>query len=207
MAKKKVSKNSKKKEANASTQLWGVILILISIMGFGVFGIVGSLIKGFSIFLMGTWYIIALILCFLLGLYMFIKKAMPNFKSSNLIGLYMVILALLVYSHLEYATNSHLVGKAILENTINNFLDSSSTYAAQSGGGILGGVLTICFTKLFEYTGTKIVLGVMLVLGLILLFNINFSSLFEKIVKMKKMKRMIVKKKLVKKKLILKIQL
>ena len=181
MAKKKVSKNSKKKEANASTQLWGVILILISIMGFGVFGIVGSLIKGFSIFLMGTWYIITLILCFLLGLYMFIKKAMPNFKSSNLIGLYMVILALLVYSHLEYATNSHLVGKAILENTINNFLDSSSTYAAQSGGGILGGVLTICFTKLFEYTGTKIVLGVMLVLGLILLFNINFSSLFEKI--------------------------
>ena len=155
MAKKKVSKSSKSKEASASTQLWGVLLILISIMGFGMFGIVGSIIKGFSIFLMGTWYIIALVLCFILGLYMFIKKNLPNFKSSNLIGLYMVVLSLLVYSHLEYAINSHLVGKAILENTINNFLDSSSSYAAQSGGGILGGVLTICFTKLFEYTGTK----------------------------------------------------
>ena len=181
MAKKKVSKNSSKKNESASTQLWGVFLILVSIMGFGMFGIVGSIIKGFSIFLMGTWYIIALVLCLLLGLYMFFKKSIPNFKSANLIGLYMVILSLLIYSHLEYATNSHLVGKAILENTINNFLDSSSAYAAQSGGGILGGVLTICFTKLFEYTGTKIVIGVMLVLGLILLFNINISNIFGKV--------------------------
>lgn len=181
MAKKKVSKNDKKKETSSQVQLWGVALILLSIMGFGTFGIVGDLIKGFAVFLMGTWYIIVLILTFLLGIYMFIKRTAPNFKSINLIGLYMIILALLVYSHLEYAIHSHLAGKAILENTINNFLESSTEFTANAGGGLLGGILTIIFTKLFEYTGTKIVLGVMLFLGLILLFNINISQVFDTI--------------------------
>ena len=128
MAKKKVSKNDKKKETSGQLQLWGVALILLSIMGFGSFGVVGDLIKGFAVFLMGTWYIIVLILAFLLGIYMFIKKTTPNFKSVNLIGLYVIVLALLVYSHLEYAIHSHLAGKAILENTINNFLMKTISY-------------------------------------------------------------------------------
>ena len=61
MAKRKVSKKTTKKDLSYRAELWGVFLILIGILGFGSFGPAGNAIKGFAIFLMGTWYIIFLI--------------------------------------------------------------------------------------------------------------------------------------------------
>ena len=39
-----------------------IFLILVSIIGFGRFGIVGEIISGFSIFLAGSWWVVGLIL-------------------------------------------------------------------------------------------------------------------------------------------------
>ena len=180
MAKKKTSKNSNKKNESYSAELWGVILILIGIMGFGSFGPVGSIIKGFAIFLMGTWYVFALLGCAITGIYMMVKRKKPNFWTIKLVGFYMIILALLVYSHMEYAVAESLNGKEILEATINNFMDSGIiNYTANSGGGIIGGIFTVLLTKMFAFDGTKIVLIVLALLGVILTFDISLSDVFE----------------------------
>ena len=184
MAKKKTSKNSVKKDESYSAELWGVILILVGIMGFGSFGPVGEVIRGFAIFLMGTWYVFALFACIVSGAYMMIKRKKPNYWTIKLIGFYMIMLALLVYSHMEYAIQENLNGKEIIEATINNFMDSGIDYTVNSGGGIIGGIFTIAFTKLFDYDGTKIVLVVLSALGIILTFNINLGDLVGKIKKL-----------------------
>jgi len=179
MAKKKTSKQSSKKNESYSAELWGVLLILIGIMGIGSFGPVGNIIKGFSIFLMGVWYIIALVYCIISGAYMMVKRKKPNFFSVKLIGLYLIMLALLVYSHMEYAIQENLNGKAIIEATVNNFLDSGMNYTVNSGGGIIGGLFTIAFTKMFDFDGTKIVLIVLGVVGAILTFNLNLGNILR----------------------------
>ncbi len=180
MAKKKTSKSATKKNESYAAELWGVLLILISIMGFGSFGPVGSIIKGFSIFLMGTWYVVALLACAIIGLYMLIKRKSPNYFTIRLIGTYMIILAVLVYSHMEYALANDLSGKAIIEATIDTFMDAGIlNYTASFGGGIIGGIFTVILTKCFAFEGAKIVLLVIAVLGLILLFDWNMSDIID----------------------------
>lgn len=176
MAKKKVSKTSTKKDESYRAELWGVFFILIGVLGFGSFGVVGRFVKGFAVFLFGAWYIIFYVLCICIGLYMLIKRKRPNYFTTRMIGLYLVILSILVYSHLEYAIAEKLSGKAIIEATISNFMNTSSA-TASSGGGIIGGLFTILFTSLFDYTGTKIVLAVILLLGILLLFNLDFDKI------------------------------
>ena len=179
MAKKKTSKSSSKKNESYSAELWGVLLILIGIMGVGSFGPVGNVIKGFSIFLMGSWYIIALIFSILTGVAMIYKRKKVNIWSIKLIGVYLMIIALLVNSHMQYAILENLKGKEIIEATINNFLDSGLNYTVNSGGGIIGGAFTIGLLKMFDFEGTKIVVIMLAALGAFLTFNINLKKIIQ----------------------------
>ena len=70
MAKKKKQKSESKKGFRYGKELEGLILILFSIVGLGSFGIVGSLVKKFSVFLFGTWYILVLVVSLCLGVYL-----------------------------------------------------------------------------------------------------------------------------------------
>ncbi|HBA37251.1 MAG TPA: cell division protein FtsK [Firmicutes bacterium] len=180
MAKKKTSKSANKKNDSYAAELWGVLLILVAIMGFGAFGPVGNIIKGFAIFLMGTWYVVALLACFAIGIYMIVKRKNPNYITIRLLGLYMIILAFLVYSHMEYALQNHLEGQAIIKETLDNFLkEGALIYPANSGGGIIGGIFTIILTNCFAPEGTRIVLACLAFLGLILLFDLSIGDIVD----------------------------
>ena len=61
MAKRKRQKKEKKSFAYAN-ELIGLLLILLSVTGLGSFGVVGSLIKKFAIFMFGTWSVLLLVL-------------------------------------------------------------------------------------------------------------------------------------------------
>ena len=108
MAKKKVKKEENKKEFQYSKELEGLLLVLVGIIGVGNFGIVGKVVKGFSIFLLGNWYIIFLIVCLVLGLYLILTRKYPNFFTARLIGFYTVVISILLYSHIGYLQNSEL---------------------------------------------------------------------------------------------------
>ena len=179
MAKRKTSKKNTKKSVSYKAELWGVFFILVGILGFGEFGPVGNLIKGFAIFMMGTWYVIFLGLCLMLGLYMLVYRKKPKYFTSRLMGLYLIVTSILTFSHLEYALKENLSGKAILEATIDGFMNTEASLSVNSGGGIIGGLFTVVFTKLFEYTGTKIILAVLLVVGIILIFNVSLKDLLN----------------------------
>ena len=77
MAKRKKRKTTTSK-VKFSSELTGLIFILIGIIGIGNFGPVGHIIKSFAIFLMGTWWAIAVSLLMILGLYMIVKKTYQN---------------------------------------------------------------------------------------------------------------------------------
>lgn len=189
MAKKKKAKENN--NMTYSTELTGLVLILIGIIGFG-FGFIGSLIKKFGLFLAGTWWLLTLIALIVLGIYMLYKRKMPKFWSKRLVGIYILFIILLVASHYEFL-NLTDSPKDILSVTYNNFmkridgitatnaLNTDGTSNIVIGGGFIGAVFLYALAALFGKTGTIVVIVILGVFGFILTFNINFSEVLQKI--------------------------
>lgn len=189
MAKRKKSKESA--NAGMSIELTGLILAITGIIGFG-FGYVGTLIKEFAMFLLGSWWIIFVIYLLLAGLFMLFKRKMPKFFSSRLIGFYLVLLVILVASHFTFLNKTGSVSE-ILKVTLDMFMDRINTIDVSNsilnagntsiaiGGGLLGAVFISALYFLFAKVGTIVVLVVIALFGFILLFDITLSDLLDKI--------------------------
>ncbi len=189
MAKRKKSKEASSK--GMSVELTGLILAIIGIIGFG-FGYVGALIKGFAMFLLGTWWIFFVLYLLLIGLFMLFKRKMPKFFSSRLIGFYLLLIVLLVASHFSFIkpgmkffdmthTTFELLMERIHEISITNSLLNSGNTNIPIGGGLIGAFALSCLYFLFDKVGTIIVLIVMTLFGGILLFDITLSDILDKI--------------------------
>ena len=180
MAKKKKKKEDTSKSFAYSVELNGLLLILIGVIGFGTFGPVGKIIKNFAIFLMGAWYVLALLAVLFIGFYMVIKRKMPKLLTTRLVGLYFIILAILMFSHLDYATTNELKGKEIILTTIDNFMGSANSLNSNVGGGIIGALFITLFVTLIEPTGTKVIIALLALFGFILVFDITIADVFSK---------------------------
>ncbi len=188
MAKKKTRKQSTSK-VKFSSELTGLIFILIGIIGIGSFGPVGHIIKSFAIFLMGTWWAIAIILLMILGLYMIVKKDVPKFFNSRLIGIYLLLISLLAFSHIDYISGDGTIIKSteVFQSTIDTFMntinDINYVNLSQTGGGIIGAFFAWGCANLVDITGTYIILSVIGVFGLIMALNVSLADVIAKIIK------------------------
>jgi len=184
MAKKKKSKTNNTGKKKFSAELTGLILILISIIGIGVFGPVGKLIKEFAIFLAGTSWAIIIVLTFIIGAYMVIKRENPKFFTTKLIGFYLLFISWLSLSHMNYVEVG-LKFSEVMQITIDNFMstinDATFTNLSNMGGGIIGAASSFVLASLFDIKGSYIVLGVICLFGVILLLDISFGDMLDKI--------------------------
>ncbi len=173
MAKKKRRKTTSKKDNEFIIQLYGVILIIASILGMGKYGPVGRMIASFSLFLTGSIYMLFLVSLFIVGGYLVIKRSWPNFFSTKLVGLYIFIIGFLIIMHREFIlennSNITLIFKETIDQLIggfNNIMNSGSLedwFAV--GGGLIGGSFAILFVKLFSFAGMQIVAIILMVAG------------------------------------------
>ena len=189
MAKRKKSKDSN--SVGMSVELTGLILVLIGIIGFG-FGYVGTIIKEFAMFLLGSWWIVFIIYILFIGLYMLLKRKMPRFFSSKLIGFYLIVIVILVASHFTFLDKIGSPSE-ILKMTFDMFMDRINTIDVSNsilnsgdtsitiGGGLVGAVFLSGLYFLFAKTGTIVVLSVVFIFGLIMLLNITLDDVFSKI--------------------------
>ena len=99
-----------------------VALILISIIGIGVFGPVGSLIKHFTIFLVGTYANILIVFLMFLGFYFIVKREPPKFYSARFIGIYILTFSILGLSHMKFVEKG-LKFKEFIELTIEKLIE------------------------------------------------------------------------------------
>ena len=121
MAKKKKKKTVAKKLEH-SEELYGILLILAAILGIGKYGPVGKLIASFGLFLVGTGYGIFLLVLFVIGCYLVLKRQWPDFLTTKLIGLYVVALGLLIIMHREYVLENDGNMALIFQETMNELL-------------------------------------------------------------------------------------
>ena len=181
MAKKKTKKDKNKNKFEYSNEIIGVIIILLGIIGILGTGIIGNIVRSFSIFLVGTIYLILLILLVVIGIFLILKKETPNLLSSRLIGVYITIISFLVILHIKYIEVNSTEGIKIITETFNNLMlsFSSNTALSNAGGGIVGALFSYLFVTCFG-DGAIIVTFTMLALGIILVLNVSILEIINK---------------------------
>lgn len=174
MAKRKKKKVTKQQDTDLIIQIYGVILILASILGLGKYGPVGKIITSFSMFLVGSLYIPLLVVFFIIGFYLIFKRDWPDFFSTKMMGIYLSVIGFLILMHEKFVLINNSNMMATFQDTINQLVLAFNEIMAKGtlgdwlgvGGGIIGGVFAIIFAKLFSYTGMQIVSWVLMITGI-----------------------------------------
>ena len=167
--KKKVVKNKFK----YTVELYGIIFMLCSILGLGKFGPVGEVIASFGLFLVGSIYMVLLVVLFILGYYLLIKREWPDFFTSRLLGIYLFVLGLLVIMHTDFIAENQNNLMIAFQDTMDqltmgfNQVMNSSPLDISAGGGIIGACFAILFAMAFSYTGMTIVAIVLMIAGML----------------------------------------
>ena len=182
MAKKK----QKKKENNSGfkypIEIKGIVFIVVAIIGFLGFkaNILGTIIKGFAMFLMGSFDFIVLLIMLISGFYMLVKRENPKYFSSRMIGIYIFLVGLLSLAHLNYLdVNSTFFDT--MKNTIDEVIKCINTKVSFSGGGVIGAFFISIFYYLLGKMGSIIVISVLMLIGVILVSDLSISDAISKI--------------------------
>ena len=192
MAKKKTRKNSKKKESYFM-DLYGILLMLVAIIGIGKYGPVGRFIASFAVFLVGNLYFFLLLFILVMGGYLIIYRKNINFFSSKMLGFYLFLIGILVFLHQNYVLESVQVSK-IFSATVDNIMSAVTRIMeskisvgvfdaslSNTGGGILGAIFSTLFYKLFEKDGTDIVVWVLLISGFMIFTGMSIFNIVRNI--------------------------
>lgn len=182
MAKKKTEKNEKKKGLKNHSELTGLLFVLIAIIGICEFGPVGNIISSFALFLVGSYYQILLVWLAYVGISMIVNRKSPNFFTARMTGLYILFLALLIWSHLEYI-DKNVTTIEVFEQTINNLVSAFKVNHSNinAGGGIIGAAFSLLCHRLFA-EGAYVVIISLLIFGFIMLFNVSLSDASKAII-------------------------
>lgn len=190
MAKRKKKKSKKTSSIEISIELYAILIIFITIIGLGKLGPIGKIITSFSLFLTGSAYMLFLILMLVLGVYIFIKKEWPDFFTTKMLGLYLFIIGLLTFMHWDFISqnngNASLIFRETLDCLVKGFNSIMATGTVSDmvsvGGGIIGGVFALIFSKLFSLLGMKIATILFIVVGLCMFTGFSISEfLSEKV--------------------------
>jgi len=191
MAKRKKSKSESVSNTKYSFELIGLLLIVIGILGFG-FGIVGSFIKKFAIFLVGEWWPIILLFIIIIGIRMIVSRKNIKYFAPKYIGFYLLFIVILILSHYTYI-NANNTLSGVINATKDNYMAriatisgtgpilSSGEAAISVGGGFIGAFFSGVFVQLFSLIGTIIVSMVIGVVGFIMMLDLNLKELAAKI--------------------------
>lgn len=183
LAKRKRRSRSKKKKVERTIrfELIGLLLIALAAISMAKLGAVGKSVVLFFRFFTGEWYMICLVFLVILGGYFIWKRDFPTIFTVRLVGIYLIIASLLLLSHVtlfENMANHHISSPSVIANTWELFkmemFGESST--SDLGGGMIGALLFALFYFLFDEAGTKILSGVLILIGIILFTGKTFGE-------------------------------
>ena len=184
MAKRKKQRKEESESSNIGIIVTGIAFMLFAFLGTGPYGLIGEIVKKFAIFMFGSWWILFLGFCLVLGLYMVAKRENAKYFTPRLIGIYAIIITILVFSHVSYIKVNQLEVKNILSSSFDNIKLAFANEAliSNTGGGIIGSLFSVMFVYFFAVEGTYIFAALILLFGIIMLFNITLADLFDGII-------------------------
>ena len=181
MAKKKTSSSSKKK-SSVPVEIFGILYIVLTVLGILRSGPVGEMVSDFGIFLFGSYYNWGLVFFLIVGGYVVLFRQKPKLFKKKMIGFYLISIAILCMSHVKYIMYDTNVGSAVFEDTIANIVSGFNDVNYIEGGGILGAIFSYLFVLAFDIIGSKIICWVLILFGVMIIFNITPISILRRII-------------------------
>ena len=179
MAKKK---SSSKKKSKVPVEIFGILYIVLTILGLLRSGFVGKMVSNFSIFLFGAYYNWGLVFFLILGSYVLLFRQKPKLLNKKLVGFYLFSIAILSMSHVKYIMCDTNIGKVVFQDTLANIVSGFNDVNFIQGGGILGAIFSYLFLIAFDIVGSKIICWALILFGAMLIFNISPASFIRKII-------------------------
>ena len=169
MAKAKTRKSTKQKqklENEILVYIYALVLITLSIIGGLQIGFIGETTTGIIRYVFGNLYGVVYALVIIGSIAMMLKKSMNDIPVKYLLGIGVLLLAWIIAASVPEDTT--LKGMDIFSKFLkDSMLVLKGEIAAK--GGLIGAFLVSLSTFLFDYKGTWIVVGALVILGLILL--------------------------------------
>lgn len=181
MAKKKTSSSSKKK-GKIPVEIFGILYIVLTILGLLRSGFVGRMVSNFGIFLFGAFYNWGLVFFLIVGGYVLLFREKPKLFTKKLIGFYLFSVAILSMSHVKYIMYDTNIGSAVFQDTIANIVSGFNDVNFIQGGGILGALFSYLFVLAFDVLGSKIICWVLVLFGAMLIFNVSPATALRKVI-------------------------
>ena len=190
MAKRKRRKTKRSTDFKRTIrfELIGLILIALSAISIANLGAVGRAFILFFRFFTGEWYMLFLLALVILGGYFIWKREIPNFFHQRLLGIYLMLAALLLLSHVtlfeKLLNNGRFEDPSVIKNTWEIYWMEvqGETSTTDLGGGIVGSILFALSYFLFDQAGTKIMAAVLIIIGFVLLTGKTFREAFGKVI-------------------------
>lgn len=149
MAKRKRRQSKRKDEWKKTLkfELLGLLLLALACIGLARLGTVGTGLVYLFRFFLGNWDILGLIGLLLISLYIIWNRSLPKMITRQLIGVYLIISAMLLLSHIPLFNLQTNEGKftdpSVIKNTWSMFwaVVNGDTSTTDLGGGMIGSIL------------------------------------------------------------------
>lgn len=182
MAKKDKSRKSLK--TYLKFELYGILIIITSVITIAESGSVGRSIAYLFKFLAGTWNFIFPLLGIVLGLAVMIKRGWPAFWNTRLLGVYLLFTAFLMIAHIPLVgaltADGTFEDLSIIPKTWDLLIDSMQD-RTPVGGGMLGGIAYAIFYFLFGQWGIRVAITALILAGFLLLTGLSYIQMLDKV--------------------------
>lgn len=183
MARARKRGRPKKKQKKISSELIGVILLLVNFLAIGQFGFVGRFFANLGRFFVGETYIVVSIAVIGIGSYLIIKGKSPNFKNPRWLGGVLLFCAAVVWQHAQLFAPIMETDVNIIQATWRLITPqfTTNTIGQSVGGGMIGAVFYAVSYFLFSAIGTYLMMGVFIFVGIMTFFQFSYKALLDKL--------------------------
>ena len=171
----------RRKKGKYPIEIVGIILILISVLAFGKFGLIGRLCANiFRLFVGETYFVIALLFLFLGG-YILLNGSYFKFKSTRWFGALLIYLTILIGLHMYLfrpimSSDVNIVA-ATWRFFVREFKEISTNQSL--GGGMIGASFYSLSYVLVADPGTYLLMGLLAFFGIMNLGQFSYRKFLE----------------------------
>ncbi|TYR82776.1 DNA translocase FtsK [Priestia megaterium] len=189
MAKKKKRGQFKKEEWKRILrfELIGLFLLALTLIAMAELGAVGQALVLLVRLFIGEWYMLSLLGILVLSGYIIWKRSLPPFLTRQLVGTYLIILAILLFSHVtlfqNLSKNGTFTDPSVILNTWDLYMleATGETDRSDLGGGMIGAVMFAMFYYLFDSLGTELIASLLIVIGVLLITGRSLHETLRKV--------------------------
>ncbi|WP_217557469.1 DNA translocase FtsK [Paenibacillus sp. GbtcB18] len=188
MAKRR--KKSKTVKTNLMFELYGILILIFSVIALAREGHVGRSFHYVCRFFIGTWDFLIPLICIYIALHVMVKRSWPSRWTTRKTGVLLIVAGLLVMNHINLFQALFPEGNYEATTILSVTWDAlkqglqpanGKILLNDVGGGMIGAVIYSLLYFLFDTLGARLVEFALFAIGLILVTNLSYVEAMQKL--------------------------